>query len=346
MVLRERKIKVLIVDDSSVYRMILAKGLSSDPSIEVVGTASDPYEAAACMQRLNPDVMTCDVEMPRMNGVEFIRKLLPQHPMPVIVVSTISHAVLDALGAGAVDFVTKPSLHALDDVERFMMHMIQKVKVAASSTIPRIQARQMDWPRDKHASYGKEDDLIVIGASTGGIEAIQTLLKSLPAQLPGIVVVQHIPSGFSRMFSERMNTITAFQVKEAQTGDVLKRGSVFVAPGNRHVRVRRSAGQYVLKCDEGDKVNGHRPSVDVLFESAAQHAGPRVIGILLTGMGYDGARGMLAIRRKGGRTIGQDAETSAIYGMPKAAYELGAVDYQLPLHAIGPKLCALLGRTD
>jgi two-component system, chemotaxis family, protein-glutamate methylesterase/glutaminase len=340
----ERRIRVLVVDDSMLIRALLVKGLSSDAAIEVVGTAQDPYEARDRIEQLDPDVMTCDVEMPRMDGVTFIRKLLPQHPMPVIVVSTISEAIFDALAAGAVDFVTKPRMDAVDEVERFIIELIRKVKAAAKSNHRRSTEQTSvgigAGIRDRE--YGQQDDVIVVGASTGGTEAIHQLLSRLPARMPGIAIVQHIPPGFSRMFAERMNATTPFQVKEASSGDILSRGTVCIAPGDKHMRLVKAGGQYVVRCETGEKVSGHLPSVDVLFESAAKLAGSRVIGVLLTGMGYDGAKGMLAIRRRGGRTVGQDAASSVIYGMPRAAYELGAVEYQLPLHAIASRICALL----
>ncbi len=341
----ERRIRVLVVDDSMLIRALLVKGLSSDPAIEVVGTAQDPYEARDRIEQLDPDVMTCDVEMPRMDGVTFIRKLLPQHPMPVIVVSTISEAIFDALAAGAVDFVTKPRMDAVDEVERFIIELIRKVKASAKSnhrrSIESAASGINAGLRDKE--YGQPDDVIVIGASTGGTEAIHQLLSRLPARMPGIAIVQHIPPGFSRMFAERMHATTPFQVKEASSGDILSRGTVCIAPGDKHMRLVKTGGQYVVKCEAGERVSGHLPSVDVLFESAAKLPDSRVIGVLLTGMGYDGAKGMLAIRRRGGRTIGQDASSSVIYGMPRAAYELGAVEYQVPLHAIASRICALLG---
>lgn len=336
-------IRLIVVDDSAVFREIMLRGLSSDPSIEVAGTAQDPYEAVEWIERVRPDVMICDVEMPRMNGVEFVRRLLPQHPMPVIVVSSLSHAALDALEAGAVDFVKKPDMRAVQDVERFLMEIIRKAKAAVKSNPRAALERAEEDVTDRRKSYGTEDDLIAIGASTGGTEAIHRLLAALPPSMPGIAIVQHIPPVFSRMFAERLDATTPFRVKEAQTGDVLRRGVALVAPGDRHMRIVKTENGFVVRCDEGEKINGHCPSVDVMFESAAKQAGPRAIGVLLTGMGYDGAKGLLAIRRKGGRTIGQNASTSVVYGMPKAAYEVGAVEYQLPLSQIAGRICSLLG---
>ncbi len=335
-------IRLLIVDDSAVFREVMLRGLSSDPALEVAGSAKDPYDAVEWIERVRPDVMICDIEMPRMNGVEFVRKLLPQHPMPVIVVSSLSHAALDALEAGAVDFVKKPDMRAVSDVERFLTEIIRKAKAAVKSNPRAGSERATDDVTDRYKTYGKEDDLIAIGASTGGTEAIHRLLTALPPSMPGIAIVQHIPPVFSRMFAERLDATTPFRVKEAQTGDVLRRGVALVAPGDRHMRIVKTESGYVVRCDEGEKINGHCPSVDVILESAAKHAGPRAIGVLLTGMGYDGAKGLLAVRRKGGRTIGQDAATSVVYGMPKAAYEVGAVEYRLPLGQIAGRICSLL----
>lgn len=335
-------IRLLVVDDSAVFREVMLRGLSSDPALEVAGTAKDPYEAVEWIERVSPDVMICDIEMPRMNGVEFVRKLLPQHPMPVIVVSSLSSAALDALEAGAIDFVKKPDLRAASDVERFLLEIIRKAKAAVKSNPRAASDRAAGDVMDRYKSYGTDDDLIAIGASTGGTEAIHRLLTLLPPSLPGIAIVQHIPPVFSRMFAERLDATTPFRVKEARTGDVLRRGVALVAPGDRHMRFVKTENGYVVRCDEGEKINGHCPSVDAMFESAAKHAGPHAIGVLLTGMGYDGAKGLLAIRRKGGRTIGQDASTSVVYGMPKAAYEVGAVEYQLPLSQISGRVCSLL----
>lgn len=339
---RSGSIRLLIVDDSAVFRAILVKGLSADPAIEVVGVAGDPYEAAERIQKLQPDVLICDVEMPRMNGVEFVRQLMPQHPMPVIVASSVSKAIFDALHAGAVDFITKPNFGAVNDVERFLLELIRKIKIAGSSiTRPRTElAAERTAAVDR--PYGSDDDLIVIGASTGGTEAIHRVLQDLPPDMPGIAVVQHIPPVFSSMFAERLNATTKFRVKEAQTGDVLMRGTVLIAPGDKHMRIAGNGSPWSVRCDAGDKVNGHCPSVDVLFESAAKSAGRRVIAVLLTGMGYDGAKGMLAVRRRGGRTIGQDEATSVVYGMPRAAFEVGAVERVVPLHLAARTICSFL----
>ncbi len=332
------KIKVLVVDDSMVYREILAKALSTDPSIEVIATAKDPFDARDKILELEPDVMTCDIEMPRMNGIDFIKRLLPQYPLPVIVVSTISDAVFEAMNAGAVDFVTKPDIRYADDVESFLKDLIKKVKVAKNAKIHPFIGRNTSTISTTSRSSEIGRRIIGIGASTGGTEAIHAILKSLPLQIPGIVIVQHIPPVFSRMFAERLNGSTLLQVKEARTGDILAPGKVLIAPGDRHMRIKKRGDEYRVECFEGDKVNGHCPSVDVLFESIAKEAGSYAVGVILTGMGYDGAKGLLAMKRNGAMTIGQDKESSIVYGMPKAAFEVGAVQQQIPLHQIAATL--------
>jgi two-component system chemotaxis response regulator CheB len=331
-----RKIKVLIVDDSIVFREILSRGLSSDDSIQVVATASDPFDARDKIIKYRPDVMTCDVEMPKMNGIEFIRRLIPQYPIPIIVVSTIGEAVFDAMSVGAVDFVQKPDARSVSSVEGFIHDMIFKVKIASSSKVLTV-LKEASSNKIDHSQDTDANKLIAIGASTGGTEAIFRILKELPSDTPGIVIVQHIPPEFSRMFADRLNNTTKLRVKEAQTGDIIEKGKVLVAPGDRHMKIVRNGGKYCVECYLGDKVNGHCPSVDVLFESVAKEAGNKAIGIILTGMGYDGAKGLLQMRRSGARTIGQDEQSAVVYGMPKVAFNIGAVEKQASLSNI-PRL--------
>jgi two-component system, chemotaxis family, protein-glutamate methylesterase/glutaminase len=335
-------IRVLIVDDSMVFREVLARGLSSDPSIEVVATAADPFEARDKLLQYSPDVMTCDVEMPRMNGIEFIRRLLPQYFLPVVVVSTVNEAVFDAMHAGAVDFQSKPNLRSVQDIELFIRELIAKVKAASHAKTIIPKASDVPVSQSVRQTFMSDNRIIAIAASTGGTVAIHKLLEKLPAGIPGIVIVQHIPPVYSRMFAERLNDMTPFQVKEAESGDVIAPGRVLIAPGDRHMRVRAIANGYMVECEPGPKVSGHCPSADVLFESVAREAGHRAMGILLTGMGYDGAKGLLQIRRKGGRTIGQDSDSSVVYGMPKIAFELGAVERQASLERIPHLICSIL----
>lgn len=344
-----RSIRVLVVDDSVLFREVISRGISSDPLIEVAARAGDPFEARDELLRVRPDVMLCDVQMPKMNGIEFIRRLLPQYAIPVIVVSGVTETVFEALSAGAVDFEAKPDLNSPGSVQHFLEQLIIKIKNAAKAKIMApAQPALLGGAGYSPASFtagsviSVKERLIVIGASTGGTEAIASVLNALPPDIPGIVIVQHIPPLFSRMFSERLNLSAALTVKEAEDGDLVAPGKVLVAPGDKQVSVRSIGGQYRLECEVGAKVSGHCPSVDVLFESAAKAAGDKAIGVLLTGMGYDGAKGMLALRRKGARTIGQDEASSVVYGMPKAAFELGAVEKQAALSAIPRLLLGML----
>lgn len=324
-------IRVLVIDDSMVFREVISKGLDSDPNIEVVSKAVDPYDARDKILKYRPDVITCDIEMPKMDGIEFIKRLLPQYPIPVIVISTISNRVFDAMEAGAVDFVTKPSMQAPDSVEKFLYNIIEKIKSASKACVSQTDVPLKVEKAKKYALH----DMIGIGASTGGTEAIFNVLKQLPNSLPGIVIVQHIPPIFSRMFAERLNKQTHFEVKEAEDGDIIRQGCVFLAPGDKHIEIVKRGANYGIKVFAGDKVNGHCPSVDVLFNSMSEVVHKRALGVILTGMGYDGAKGLAKMKRKGAITLGQDAASCVVYGMPKAAYELGAVMKQVPLDQMG-----------
>lgn len=331
-----KKIRVLVVDDSMLFRKVLSRGLSTDSGIEVVATANDAFDAYNKVIKYKPDVLTCDIELPQVNGIELIRSLMKKHPLPVIVVTTFSGTVFDSLKAGAVDFVTKPDVKSVAEVEKFIYEMIKNVKIASLANVKRPNmgvgsykiADNHDFPSDR---------VIAIAASTGGTEATYNILKCLPANIPGILIVQHIPPEFSRLYAERLNDTTEFTVKEAESGDYVQRGSVLVAPGDHHMVIKKEGERYKVKCYQGSKINGHRPSADVLFESVAKEAGGKAIGVILTGMGYDGAKGLLSMRKKGARTIGQDEGSCVVYGMPKAAYDIGAVEKQASLQHI-PKL--------
>lgn len=338
--IRGKKVRVLVVDDSILFRKMITAGLASDPQIEVVAAARDPFDARDKIIEHRPDVMTCDVEMPRMNGIEFLKRLLPQYPLPVIAVSNISEAVFDAMDAGAVDFVTKPNFKSAQSVEHFIHEMILKVKTASTANLhPRTgQTKTVDLPAGSQQAAHK---IIAFGASTGGTEAISSLLKSLPSSTPGIVIVQHIPPVFSQMFADRLHHTTHLNVSEARTGDVVERGRVLIAPGDQHMRIKKIGDRYKVECSPGEKVSGHCPSVDILFTSVAKAAGGDAIGVILTGMGYDGAKGLLAMKRKGARTIGQDEKSCVVYGMPKVAYEIGAVEKQAALRDIPQLLYSL-----
>lgn len=339
------KIRVLIVDDSNFFREVLSRGISSDPSIEVVATASDSFDARDKVIKYKPDVMTCDVEMPKMNGIEFIKQLLPQYPLPVIVVSSISESVFDAMKAGAVDFATKPDMRNVKNSESFINELIAKIKTASMAKVQHLKAVEYSQRLTENID-AEVNRIIAIGASTGGTEAIYNILRHLPKSIPGIVIVQHIPSGFSRMFAQRLNDSTALEVKEAQTGDFVERGRVLVAPGDRHMKIKKFGDRYRVECFEGDKFNGHRPSVDILFESVAKEAGSKAIGVILTGMGHDGAKGLLSMRKEGARTIGQDESSCVVYGMPKVAFNIGAVEKQAPLESIPRLIYSLLNASS
>lgn len=343
MKMNKKIIRVLVVDDSIVFREAIVRGLSEDLDIEVVAKANDPFEARDMLLKYEPDVMTCDVEMPKMNGIEFIRRLLPQYSIPVIVVSGVTDAVFEAMDAGAVDFVAKPMDRSPAGLRDFMDELKMKIKVAARSKVTLIHEEQRSSSFSGVFSPGR---IIAMGASTGGTEALFNVLKQLPANMPGIVVVQHIPAEFSRMFAERLDKQIALHVKEAENNEWIEAGKVLVAPGDSHMRVKRIGERYKVELFQGEKVNGHCPSVDVLFESVAKEVGKPAIGVILTGMGYDGARGLLAMRRKGANTIGQDERSSVVYGMPKVAYDLGGVENQVPLSNIPQMLYNILRKKD
>lgn len=331
-------IKVLVVEDSLVFRELLVQGLSKDPSIQVVGVAKDPFEARDAILKYHPDVMTLDVELPRMNGIEFLRKLIPQYPLPVVVISSLSDKVFDAMNAGAVDFVAKPAVSERRQLESFIRNeLLVKIKIASTAKISRIKQQVMAQEPEKFTAHEK-NLVIAIGASTGGTEAIFAVMKDYGADLPGIVVVQHMPPGFTEMYAKRLDNQCRVRVKEAQTGDRVLPGTVLIAPGgDKHMHLVKVNGMYQVEIKAGPKVNGHCPSVDVLFESVAKVAGPNALGIILTGMGGDGAKGLLAMRKAGARTIGQDESTCVVYGMPKVAYDLGAVEFQEKLSNIAKK---------
>lgn len=337
----QNKIRVLVVDDSMVSREIISRGLSTDPGIEVVATARDAFDARDKLLTYDIDVMTCDIEMPKMDGIEFIRRLLPQYPLPVIMVSTVSRAVFDAMKAGAVDFAVKPDFNMAITVEDFIYDLIHKVKIASKAT---MQVRQKKTTKIETDTTIKADPsrLIAIGASTGGTEAVHHILSRLPKTSPGIVIVQHIPPIFSNMFANRLNEQTQLRCKEAKDGDYIGQGEVLIAPGKRHMRVKKVGSRYQVQVYEGEKISGHCPSVDLLFESVAREVGDKAIGVILTGMGYDGAKGLLSMRRAGARTIGQDEKSSVVYGMPKVAFNVGAVEKQAPLERIHQHIYTML----
>lgn len=336
-------IRVLIVDDSATARAVLSDILESDPTIEVVGTASDAYVARDKIVELHPDVVCLDVEMPRMDGITFLKRLMHYMPTPVIMVSSLTQAgaktTLDALEAGAVDFVPKPHSHIYDGKETMREELLAKIKIAAKV---KVRQHTLDALRQANTTSLAETThkILAIGASTGGTEALKEVLMGLPRNAPGTLIVQHMPSNFTAPFAERLNALCAMEVREARNGDSITPGVVLIAPGDYHMVVRRSGARYYVEIGNGEKISGHRPSADVLFNSVAKIAGSNAIGVILTGMGGDGARGLLAMRNAGARTIGQDEASCIVYGMPKVAYDLGAVEKQLPLAKIAQGIIA------
>lgn len=340
-----RQIRVLVVEDSLVFRELLVANLNKDPAIQVVATATDPYEARDKIIEYKPDVMTLDIELPRMSGLEFLRKLMPQYPMPVIVLSALSEKVFDAMQAGAVDFVAKPPAANKKDLENLLENELPvKIKVASTAKISRIK-HSVDTIDFKNNRRDEKKTIIAIGASTGGTEAIATVVKEFPADVPGTVIVQHMPAGFTEMYAKRLDDQCRCHVKEAENGDIVTQGLVLLAPGgDRQMSLVKVGDNYQVSLQKADKVNGHCPSVDVLFDSVARNAGRNAIGIILTGMGGDGAKGLKEMRDAGAKTIGQDESTCVVYGMPKVAYELGAVQYQEKLGDIAKKTYNLLNQ--
>ncbi len=341
-----RSIKVLVVDDSLVFRELLIQNLSRDPAITVVAAARDPYEARDAIIRHKPDVMTLDVELPRMSGIEFLRKLMPQYPLPVVVISALSDKVFDAMNAGAVDFVGKPAITNRAQLEDFIRNeLLVKIKIASTAKIGNIKKKVYTPQYPGGAAPANSNLLVAIGASTGGTEAIFEVVKGFGTDIPGVVIVQHMPPGFTGMYAKRLNDQCRVRVKEAQTGDQVRPGHVLIAPGgDQHMRVVKVNGVYQVECRSGPRVNGHCPSVDVLFESVAKAAKKDAVGIILTGMGGDGAKGLLAMRKAGAHTIGQDESTCIVYGMPKVAYDIGAVQQQVKLPDIAARTYMILNK--
>ncbi len=324
-----KKIRVMVVDDSMVARSLIIKGLSAHPRIEVVGYAINTLDAKNKIPQYKPDVITMDVEMPGQNGIDFLKQYLPSHPIPVILVSSLNLKVFDALAVGAVDFVRKPDDQSGSETS-FLAALAQKVIMAASAR-PRAAApaAASAGPIPKlGAAPGLERVIIGLGASTGGTEATLEVMKRLPSDIPPMPIVQHMPPGFTKMYAERLNRLCAMEVREAQSGDELHRGLALVAPADLQCRVVRIGNRYTVNCTPGEKVSGHRPSVDAMFHSMAETVTCKMVGIIMTGMGQDGAVGLLEMRKKGAYTIGQDKESSVVYGMPGVAQNIGAVCVQ------------------
>ncbi len=359
------KIKVLIVDDSALVRKVLTEIFNSDAGFEVVGTAQDPYIARDKIKQLDPDVLTLDVEMPRMDGVTFLQNLMRLRPMPVVMISSLTEQGADitfqALESGAIDFISKPKISVAEGLEDYASEILEKVRSAASVNVtpisdriikrnssdaiktvdPKLSADVVLSKSSGARRFKTTDKIIAIGASTGGTEAIRDVLELMPADAPGIVISQHIPAAFSGPFSRRMDGVSAMRVFEATDGQQILPGHVYIAPGSHHLIVERSGARYICRLNDGPPVNRHKPSVDVMFRSVAQNVGPNAIGVLLTGMGDDGAKGLLELKDNGAPTLIQDEKTSVVWGMPGEAAKLGAADEELALQNIPSRLVFL-----
>jgi two-component system, chemotaxis family, protein-glutamate methylesterase/glutaminase len=336
---QKKPIRVVVVDDSALMRKMISAMLSSEPDIEVVGIANDPFQAREQIKTMNPDVVTLDVEMPRMDGLTFLDKIMTLRPMPVVMVSSLTQAGTDAtlraLELGAVDCVAKPAGGMIAEGQaEFRVDLIETVRTAAAARVrPRKLVERATAPT-VGPGYSSSEIVVAIGASTGGVEALHQVLQALPADSPAIVVTQHMPPAFTASFSRRLDKECAVVVAEASDGARVLPGHVYIAPGGRHLELGRSGANYICKLNDNPLVSGHRPSVDVLFRSVARNAGRNAVGVILTGMGRDGAEGLLEMRKSGAQTIGQDEATCVVYGMPKVANEVGAVQAEVPLQKI------------
>jgi len=339
------EIKVLVVDDSAVVRKVFKEQLSRHQGITVIGTAPDPYIAREKIVRLKPDVITLDIEMPRMDGITFLKKLMKYYPLPVIIVSSLStkgsRLAMEALAIGALEVMAKPNdAYSVGDVN---VQLAEKIRAVHAAKLPRYGQRQNSTNQTKIISMApsKNDNrIIAIGASTGGAEAIKNVLTQMPENAPGIVVVQHMPAQFTTSFAGRLNELCQMRVKEAEDGDPVTSGNVLIAPGNFHMLLKRRGPGYCVVVKTGPLVHFQRPAVDILFRSVARHAGDNAVGIILTGMGKDGAEGLLEMKKAGAVTIAQDEKSSVVYGMPKEARLIGAVDYVENIHSIAGKACS------
>lgn len=348
-----KKIKVLIVDDSAIVRNVFSKELSCYPDIEVVGTAPDPFVARDKIVHLKPDVLTLDIEMPRMDGLTFLRKLMKYYPVPTVIVSSLtpkgSRMTLEALDVGAVDVVAKPGgSYSVADIRA---ELVEKIRAASVANLSRERLPEREETREGNtaektapgpAMTETSHKVIAIGASTGGTEAIKAVLTKLPSDVPGVVIVQHMPANFTSAFAERLNSICQVTVREAKNNDPVVPGTALVAPGNYHMILRRSGARYYVEIKNGPMVHHQRPAVDILFRSTARYAGANAIGVILTGMGSDGAEGLLEMKNSGARTIAQDEKSCVVFGMPKEAIKAGAADRVMPLNAIAGEIIRMV----
>jgi two-component system, chemotaxis family, protein-glutamate methylesterase/glutaminase len=351
--LNNNKIRVLVVDDSAVVRQTLTDIINSDPLLEVMAAAADPFIAAERIQEEIPDVITLDVEMPRMDGITFLQKIMSQHPIPVVICSSLvedhSGTAMKALEYGAIEIIQKPRVGTKQFLEESQIRICDTIKAAAQARVRHLsKARPVQpkltadaviaRPKANAAMVETTDKVVAVGASTGGTEAIRVFLEAMPADAPGIVIVQHMPEHFTKSFAERLNALCKISVKEAQDNDTVITGRALIAPGNYHTLLKRSGARYYVEIKEGPLVSRHRPSVDVLFRSTARYAGPNAVGVIMTGMGDDGAKGLLEMKEAGAYTIGQDEATCIVYGMPQEAVKRGAVEKVLPLESIADKV--------
>ncbi len=343
-------INVLVVDDSALIREVMSRSLGKDGDITVVGTAEDPLDAREKIKQLNPDVLTLDIEMPNMNGLQFLERIMKLRPMPVVMVSTLTQKGADetmlALELGAVDFVAKPGQDLSGGIDGFTAEVRRKVRAAAASDARSrgmsMRAKPANVPLKTAAA--PPGSVIAIGASTGGVEAIRAVLTNMPTDCPPIVIAQHMPAGFTERFAQRLDEVTPLRVLQAEDRMVLEKGHAYVAPGDYHLMVEKTSGQLKCRLGHEDTVSGHRPSVDVLFTSVAKVIGPMAVGAILTGMGRDGATGLKAMRDAGAYTVGQSQASALVYGMPRVAFEEGAVCEQAPVEAVAAKLANALGK--
>lgn len=348
----KKSIKVLVIDDSALVRQTLSEIINSDSHLEVIGTAGDPYLAANKIREVIPDVITLDVEMPRMDGLTFLKTLMAQYPIPVVIISSLtqngSHLALRALELGAVEIVAKSEIrNTKEHLEESRIRITDAIKAAHMVPVKKTKLGKtvVDKPVVKHDPtspdapiYKTTDKVIAIGASTGGTEALRLILKSIPANCPGILITQHMPAGFTKSFADAVNLISEVTVKEAADGERVMRGHAYIAPGGKHMELYRSGAKYFIRVRDGELVNRHKPSVEVLFNSVARHAGQNALGIIMTGMGRDGAEGLLNMKKAGAKTVAQDEATSVVFGMPKEAIALGAADQVLSLYDIPHKI--------
>lgn len=334
-------IKILIIDDSPFYRTILKKGIEKNKDIEVVATASDAFDASEKIIKYRPHIITCDIEMPKMDGVSLIKKLIPQYPIPIIVVSSVGDKIFDAIKAGAIDYLLKTDFSDILNRDLFFRELHLKIISAYSKTYINKNAKQLLIKAKIKTNISHS--IISIGASTGGTQAITSLLQQLPKDIPPIVIVQHIPPMFSKLFAARLNQDLPFTVKEAEMGETLLNNHVYISPGDKHIEVKQGKNRdYIIVTSKGEKVNGHCPSVDKLFFSVAKVYKNKAIGVLLTGMGTDGALGLSAIKRMGSVTLTQDEKSCVVYGMPFAAKELGASQHEVPISLMGTTIMKYL----